>query len=148
MKKAISYLLLGIGGLALIGVCGLLFLFIPGGIGLPIKWELPDGYKGWVVFRSGDPSCKPYARQGIWLVVHVANDGSACVSNPRDPKWRFEYFVYVHPDGSTTRVDDVRGGHAHYGPADEIVDADFIGSDAEIRQSPLPLYRYRPPTQR
>jgi hypothetical protein len=139
MKKVISYLLLGIGGLALIGVCGLLFLFIPGGIGLPIRWELPDGYKGWVVLRSGDPSCKPYERQGLWLVVPVANDGSACVSNPRDPKWRFEYFVYVHPDASTTRVDDVRGEHADYSLG--VVDASFIGTEAELKRAPLSLSR-------
>lgn len=138
MKRVVLYFFLGIEGLVLVGICGLLIFFIPGGIGLPIRWELPQEYKGWVVFRSSDLACKPYERQGIWLLVHVANDGSACVSNPRDPKWRFNYIVHVHPDGSTPRVGEVRGEHAHYGLPGGVVDAYFIGSEAELKRSPPP----------
>jgi len=115
MKKTVSYLLVRVGGLVLVVVCLFLAYFMStGGLGLPMKWEIPPGYKGWVILRSGDPSCRPYERRGFWLVVQVANDGKACTSDPRDTKWRFQYYVYVHPDGSTTGVDEVAGEHAHY----------------------------------
>ena len=93
MKKALSYILFSIGGFALIGICLLVGYFMgTSGLGMPMRWEIPPGYKGWVMLRSGDPSCQPYDRRGIWFVIHVANDGMACISDPRDTKWRFESF--------------------------------------------------------
>lgn len=142
MKKAVSYLLLGIGGLALIYLS--LVVYLMGGIGnfgMPVRWEIPPGYKGWIMLRSGDPSCKPYDKQGIWHVVHVANDGMACMSDSRETKWRFESFVYKNPDGSMTKIEyaEVTGGHRYDSPGG-VIDAYFIGSgaDAERTRPPYP----------
>ncbi len=156
MKKVLYSLLLGIGGVALLATLLLTIYFTStGGIGLPVRFELPPGYKGWLVLKSDDPACKPYQQQGMWLTVQVGNDGSACVSDHRDPKWHFTHFVYLHPDGSTTKVQEVRGERAHYSSAkeildgvtyyysrsDDVVDAYFVGSEAELKQSPSPFRR-------
>src|SRR5579884_3927484 len=80
---------------------GLLF----GGVGRPIRWELPDGYTGWVTVQYTQPACEPIGHEGLWLVIRVPASGQACVSDPMpSPAWRFQRFDYLSSDGRLTPI--------------------------------------------
>jgi hypothetical protein len=143
MKKVLHYLLVGIAALATIYlfVNVILFVWFGGGISSPVRFELPPGYKGWFLLKSDDSACMPYRRQGMWRIVQVGNDGTACVSDPRETGWEFAQYVYLHPNGSTTKVQEARAVSSHTGESGVLVDVHFVGSAAELKLAPDLAYQ-------
>lgn len=89
------------GGVAL--AIGFVFL----GVGRPIKYELPDGYKGWVVIEYYNPTCSPVENKGLYHVVVIPASGRACISGslPEDGDvWRLPLYEYVMSDGTRRRI--------------------------------------------
>lgn len=121
-----------------VGLAGLLtivgYFIWTGGFGLPVRWELPPGYKGWVVLRYLDASCKWIERRGLFLVIKVPQDGKACTSDFLARRWRYNLFEYVHADGSRTKV-ETPWGESEYRPGGGLLDRWFIGTEAEFTQS-------------
>jgi hypothetical protein len=77
---------------------------LAGALGRPLRWELPPGYRGWVVVRFGDPACPPLRGSGIYLVVPVTAGGRGCTSSPVPAGWRYYRYEYVGPDGIRTVI--------------------------------------------
>jgi hypothetical protein len=77
---------------------------LAGALGRPLRWELPPGYRGWVVVRFDDPACPPLRGSGIYLVVPVTAAGRGCTSSPVPAGWRYYRYEYVGPDGTRTVI--------------------------------------------
>ncbi len=138
MKRSLTFYLVIVVAAMLILV-GLLAL--PGGVGLPVKWELPPGYKGWVTLRYLDASCQVIERQGFFLVIKVSGEGIACTSEFLERRWRHNIFEYVNADGSVMKA-EASWGDSEYRPGGGLLDRWFIGTQLEFEQNGSAL----PPT--
>lgn len=75
------------------------------GVGWPVRWELPPGYRGWVVVRYEDPSCPELGRDGIYWVVVIPPTGHACTASASTGRvWRYYRYEYVHAKGMRTAL--------------------------------------------
>jgi len=72
--------------------------------GKPMRYELPEGFKGWITIRFADPTCPPLRSEGIFLVVSVPTSGRVCTSTPHSNGWVYCRFEYLHSDGSKTSI--------------------------------------------
>lgn len=82
-------------GTVLLVLAALLVLAIAtDGISAPLRYELPDGYHGWVLIQYMEPACPPLVRDGIGEVLVVPEGGRACTSSPPREGWHIaEYKV-------------------------------------------------------
>jgi hypothetical protein len=87
--------LLVVSGTVLVCLVALLALSIAtAGISAPLRYELPDGYRGWVLIQYKDSSCSPLVRDGISEVLVVPESGRACTSAAPREGWHIaEYKV-------------------------------------------------------
>jgi hypothetical protein len=67
--------------------------------GRPMLYELPSGFKRWVVVHFEDPSCPPLHKQGVFLVVPVPSSGQVCTSTRHPEGWIYYRFEYLQPNG-------------------------------------------------
>jgi hypothetical protein len=84
---------------------GLLFVLVwRQHLGLPVSYELPAKFRGWVVVQTENPSCAPSERNGLFLVVRVNALGNACTSAKTPYGWHYERFIYVGADGAKAQI--------------------------------------------
>jgi uncharacterized protein DUF6843 len=67
----------------------LVLVFASGGYVPPTAWEVPNGYRGWVVTAYEIPACPALERDGLVMVVRVDAAGHACTSD----RWRSGWIV-------------------------------------------------------
>jgi hypothetical protein len=72
--------------------------------GLPVEWEVPEGYQGWAALTVGNPACPPRTRRGLTIVVTVDQYGRACTADPPLTRYRHYSAYYVAADGRRTRL--------------------------------------------
>jgi hypothetical protein len=72
--------------------------------GRPMRYEFPEGFKGWLTIRFSDPTCPPLDSQGAFLIVSVPASGQVCTSTPHSDRWVYYRFEYLHSDGSRTSI--------------------------------------------
>jgi hypothetical protein len=134
MKKASRIALTALAAVIFLALAGVVAAFLSQGVGRPIRWELPNGYRGWLVVEYEVPRCPPLLTSGMYFVIKPSSEGRACTSSPAPMGWRYHKYEYVHPDGARTIVRSV--GHTDrqvwpitYGPAGnrELI---FIGTEA------------------
>jgi hypothetical protein len=70
------------------------------GIGRPLRWELPVGYRGWAALFFDQAQCAPLARSGLHVVIRFDGNGRACTSESQLRGWRYHRYEYVRQDGS------------------------------------------------
>lgn len=92
-------------------VAYLLFVFASGGYVPPTAWEVPNGYRGWVVTAYDIPTCPPLERDGPVMVVRVDTAGHACTSD----RWRSGWIVsqevfFVNQGRRVEKVAEAREG--------------------------------------
>ena len=73
-------------------------------IGFPESYELPPGYKGWLLIEFENPSCPRLAWRWGFRVIHLGPGGRACTSSRSPLGWHYERYEYVGPDGARTRL--------------------------------------------
>jgi len=138
MRKAIRIAVAVVAVVILLALAGGVAAFLSQGVGRPIRWELPNGYRGWLVVEYEVPRCPALPTSGMYLVIKASAEGRACTSSPAPTGWRYHKYEHVGPDGARTTVRSV--GHTDrqvwpitYGPAGnrELI---FIGTEAELRQ--------------
>jgi len=63
----------------------------------PVRYDIPDGYRGWVVVRYEQEGCPPLELRGLDLVVAIDQHGCACSSSdePWSGTWRDARYVFV-----------------------------------------------------
>ena len=71
------------------------------GVAHPMQWELPAGYRGWVLAQFEDPTCPPERAEGIFDIFAVGADGRACTSSRLPHGWQYVQYVSVGPTGKT-----------------------------------------------
>lgn len=64
-----------------------------GGIARPLRYEIPEGYHGWVLVQFADPSCPDLRADGLFEVLTVGGDGRACTSAALQTGWRLVEYV-------------------------------------------------------
>ena len=79
-------------------------------IGRPLRWDLPNGYSGWVVLQYGDPTCPALPHSGIYSVIQVSSQGNACTSSWMSRKWVYDEFEYVSANGKRTTIPSTGSG--------------------------------------
>jgi hypothetical protein len=92
--KRLSSLVIVICCVALLG--GLLYRVF----GRAIRYEIPGGFKGWLLVRWDDQRCLPLRRQGMFLLLSFPRSDVACTSTPRFANLTYLRFEYVFPDGT------------------------------------------------
>lgn len=132
--------------IALIASC--LFLL---GVRRPLLYEIPDGYRGWVVIQYEDRTCPPLTRRGVYLVITIGQDGRTCTSDPFPQGWRPTDYQYVRSDGSRTKIPvTVRGrggliwGGHYVWPASQ--GRFFVGTEDELESGSYPRPEVPAPT--
>jgi hypothetical protein len=68
--------------------------------GRPMRYEIPAGFKGWLLVRFADGTCQPLRRQGVFLVVSLPPSGWVCTSTQESDGLVFYRFEYVYPNGT------------------------------------------------
>lgn len=138
MRKALRVALAALTAVPLLVLAGGVAAFLSQGVGRPIRWELPNSYRGWLVVEYAVARCPPLSTSGMYLVIKLSSEGRACTSSSAPIGWRYHKYEYVSPDGTRTAVRSA--GHTDrlvwpitYGPAGnrELI---FIGTEAELRQ--------------
>jgi hypothetical protein len=112
------------------------------GVGRPLLWEVPAGFRGWASVRYGDPRCPPLETRGVFIVLSASPDGRGCTSSASPRRaWRYTRVEYVHPTGARTRG-TLSDGRFFDAPRNK--DYLFVGTNQELLDQPGPL---RPSSQ-
>ena len=72
----------------------------------PTRWEIPDGYRGYVMTAYGISTCRPLPKDLLVSVVTVDAKGHACTSDVL-PNGYTEFgneYVYVRSDGAKVPI--------------------------------------------
>lgn len=125
-------------GLACAAIIVLLVLALD--IGLPYRYEIPAGYKGWIVMQFDNPTCSPLERDVLFYVIRIGKKGGMCTSDHRNPKFRYQKFEYVDARGNRTATQSPWGTTA--GDSEGYIDMQFIGSQEEMQHYPSPSNRH------
>ncbi len=73
---------------------------LSGTVGRPVLYEIPGGYKGWLVVRDEDSSCPPLTTRGVFLLVTLDSSGRACTSTALPKGYHYVHFRYAYPNGA------------------------------------------------
>jgi hypothetical protein len=101
----------------------------------PERWQLPDGYAGWVVIQYGNPACAALPVIGGYRMLRIPAAGRLCTSESVSGGEAFDKYEYVRSDGSTVEIDQRTLVH------DGVVSSTgrrfkFIGTEQQFRSSP------------
>jgi hypothetical protein len=80
----------------------------------PVRWELPDGYRGWVLLAYEHRGCPPLPLRGITQVIAIDAEGCGCTSSSLGTLREPEY-AYVRTAGTVTMLDGASWIHARAG---------------------------------
>ena len=75
-----------------------------GGLSFPIRYELPSGYRGWVVLQTESPNCPPMRWMRLYRSVQLDNTGYGCTSSKYPNGWHWERLVYVERGGRQVEI--------------------------------------------
>jgi hypothetical protein len=72
----------------------------------PVVYEIPDGYRGWVLVRYEREDCPPLQLRGVDLIVSVDDRGCGCTSSeaPWPGTWRDTRYTYGRTEGTTREI--------------------------------------------
>lgn len=142
MKRLFVWTAIAVVG-ALVALIGVVVIFSHG-IGRPLRWELPFGYRGWAVLFYDQAQCAPLERSGLYLVIRFGANGRACTSESQLRGWRYHRYEHVRPDGSRVHLPITRRGgggliwgnaYAYPANADEF----FVGTQQEYAADRTPV---------
>ena len=132
MKRSRRVAFIVAGVLLLIPIAWVVLFFAIGGVGRPILWEVPAGFRGWASIRYENPACAPLGVRGFFLVLSALPSGGGCTSSPTPrPVWRYFRLEYVHPDGTRSKGEL---GSGHFTDMDKKMGFLFIGTEEELRR--------------
>jgi len=104
-------------------------VFVRYNVDWPMRYELPAGYRGWVIVKYEDPTCPPMRSQGFYWVIRISPGGRACTSSETLHGWTYHRLEYVDPDGTRAVAP---GRLISYGNKGGLL---FIGTEEELRDS-------------
>lgn len=70
---------------------------------LPLQFEIPNGYRGYVVLQYALASCAVLPRREGYTVIRFGDDGRACTSETTVETTLQDRAYYVEPSGEHTR---------------------------------------------
>lgn len=129
MKRMFRFILITLA-LAL----GLVFAWVVifPGVGRPVLWEVPAGFRGWASVRHEQPQCPPLRTRSIFLVLSALPDGRGCTSSRAyKPASRYYRLEYVHSDGTRTRGQITRGRFYDASLKEWYL---FVGTEEELKR--------------
>jgi hypothetical protein len=125
-------------------VLSLALLTLVGEVGRPKRFEIPDGYSGWIAIQYADPACSPLRTSGVFLVIQISRSGRACTSSPIPGGWRYTRYDYVRENGELLhlptghRRHEISAVFSFYSPTSKREHL-FIGTEQEFMQLRQPL---------
>lgn len=130
MKKVITAGLVVIVGIIIVAIVLVAIIGVREGIGRPVLYVLPDGYRGWVAVFYANPKCPPLSSSGLFLVVTVSGVGHACTSDSASTGW-----VYHRATYRKSALSDAPPIRAISYSDQKSRDLLFVGSEEELRSS-------------
>jgi hypothetical protein len=79
------------------------------------RWQIPDGYVGWIVVQYNNPSCAPLPETDGYKLLRISPKGRLCTSDRQPNGEAFDKYEYLRGDGGTWEIDQrtmVWGGKA------------------------------------
>jgi len=125
-----------------------------GPMGQRFLYEIPEGYRTWVVVTYQDPACPSLKTGGVYVVVPITPTGRAYTSDALPSRdWRYIRYEHIGPDGRRTPIQSYRNAarqiwlnstmlfrSAHEGFPQK---GFFIGTEEEVRKSGSMPYEKR-----
>jgi len=121
-------------------VLAALLYFSDAGIDLPVRHQLPDGFRGWALIQYQRPACPALSTQGIHLIIPYDATGRACTSSLPPAGWRYRSVVYVHRDGTRRAIPETML-HVYSHSINDNADTFFVGTEADFAADRTPLAR-------
>lgn len=131
MKRARPVALIVCGIVVVLAIVLVIVGVLSGELGRPVRWEIPAGYRGWIVVQFEEPTCPPLRSGWMYLVIVVTPSGRACTSSPVLLGWRYHRSDYVNQDGSRRKAEV---HHIAYDPKKKQKFV-FVGTKAELEKS-------------
>jgi hypothetical protein len=73
-----------------------------GGISWPLLYELPAGYRGWILVYFERPNCPSMGSRGLFYVIQVSESGRGCTSDTLPRGWKYHRAEFLNSDGTRT----------------------------------------------
>jgi hypothetical protein len=129
------YVAIAVGGVLLY-----VLLMMVGWRPRPSRYEIPAGYRGWVLVRYDEPTCPPLESRGLYLVIQIDASGMGCTSSDRPGGVRYVRYEYVADDGTRTPLPSTgwgQGGQIWAGAYSLTQKRAyfFVGSEEELKRS-------------
>ena len=99
MKRILLWLVLPV---LVIGVGFVVFALLS--TSPPLRYEIKEGFRGWVVIQYGDLRCAPRPTQKGYLVLQIPESGCLCTSTSQPLGFRKTVYEYVSPSGQRTEI--------------------------------------------
>jgi hypothetical protein len=102
----------------------------------PERWQISDGYVGWVVVQYKNPACSPLPRSDGYIVLRISLNGRVCTSDPQPNGEAFDKYEYIKADGGTLEIDQrtmIWGGKSSSTGRSYF----FVGSEQQFRNAPV-----------
>ena len=106
----------------------------------PIRYEIADGYRGWVVVKYDDQYCPALGDQGIFLAIPVTSAGVGCTSNPLREGWQIDLYEYARQGKKTRSLPQSGWGGkgeiwAGFSVPSKHLESFFVGTEQELSYS-------------
>jgi hypothetical protein len=108
------------------------------------SYEIPGGFKGWLLVRWSDVSCPPLQREGLFFTISFGSSGRACTSSAMPTNLTYIRVEYVYDKGVRQVLRLNRHGKAGtqvwligYGLEDK-TETIFVGDERELDHSGSP----------
>ena len=98
----------------------------------PDRFQVSDGYVGWLVVQYQNPACQPLPMESGYNVFRFSGDGRLCTSSRQPEGEAFDRFEYVKGDGALQEIDQrtmVWGGVASSSHRSFV----FVGNEQQFR---------------
>jgi hypothetical protein len=76
----------------------------------PVVYEIPEGFRGWVLIQFNKPECPRLAEVEGKLVLRISKDGKSCASSAPEYGWAKDEFHFVSERGREPIRTTVQGG--------------------------------------
>jgi len=110
---------------------------------LPCVYEIPEGFKGWVLIEHGKPECPPVPVEAGKRIYRVPSSGRLCVRDSIEYE-KFAKDEYYFVGAARIAIPVAHSGHDGLvrgegvgGPEGHTFDHFFVGTERELEAQPF-----------
>ena len=114
----------------------------------PSLYEIPDGFRGWVLMEFKNPACPALERRDGKWVFRVGADGRLCTSTSPETEWAVDKYFFVGAERREIPHTGWGGGGLIWGAArgtcqvtaqaEHEFEKFFVGTETDFGSAPRP----------